>query len=353
MTTDTTTKEDTTKEGTTTKDGADTSADNNEAWRARLAGLTLGKPWKHGGLCQYPLLGSDLGTVRYGLLEAALASGTVTLTETSLGGSVPTLTLTNTGAGCVLLLDGEELLGAKQNRIINTTVLAGPHATLALPVTCVEAGRWQQDTAQFVSGGSLYNARGRQQKVAEVSESLARSGRAESDQSRVWADIGGKLERLAVSSPTAALHDITERYGSDLRSYTDALARPLPGQVGSVFALGREIVGLDLFDQAQTLAALLPKLTASYALDALEEVWAEAPPPISVVQAWLSRAALAGSETHPAVGLGEDRRLTGSNLSGAALEYEGVVLHLSLFASAGASSPPHTRLSRPSQRRRH
>ncbi len=329
-------------------------------WQARLGNLEIGKPKKHGGLCVYPLLGADLGRTAYTLLEEALAAGTVTIKEESIGGSVPTLTLTNTGGECVFLLDGEELLGAKQNRIVNTSVLAGPHCTLALPVTCVEAGRWRQDTAQFSSGGSHYNARGRQRKVAEVSASLARSGRPLSDQSRVWSDISGKLARLAVPSPTAALHDITERYGADLGAYADALSEAVPGQIGAVFALGREIVGADVFDRPRTLAGLLPKLAASYALDALEETSTDAPPPALVVAAWLASAARADARVHPAVGLGRDLRLSGPKLSGAALEYAGVAAHQSLFAASEDHSSealpgtvrPATRIARPSVRRR-
>lgn len=329
-------------------------------WQARLENLEIGRPKKHGGLCVYPLLGTDFGRTAYTLLEEALAAGSVTIQEESVGGSVPTLTLTNTGLDCVFLLDGEELLGAKQNRIVNTSVLAGPHSTLALPVTCVEAGRWRQDTAAFASGGSHYNARGRQCKVAEVSASLARSGRADSDQSRVWNDIGGKLRRLAVPSPTAALHDITERYQADLSAYADALSEAVPGQIGAVFALGREIVGADLFDRPRTLAGLLPKLAASYALDALEETSADAPPPVPVVASWLENAARAETRSHPAVGWGRDLRLSGPKLSGAALEYAGVAVHLSLFAAAeirpGEDLPgtvrPATRIARSSVRRR-
>ena len=323
-------------------------------WQARLADLEIAKPIKHGGLCVYPLLGADLGRLHYELLEAALVSGTVTIQEESVGGSVPILKLVNTGAECVFLLDGEELLGAKQNRIVNTSVLAGPHSILSLPVTCVEAGRWRQDTAEFASGGSHYNARGRQQKVAEVSASLARSGRAESDQGRVWGDISGKLQRLAVPSPTAALHAVTEHYETDLSAYANALSRPLPGQIGAVFALGREIVGADLFDRPGTLTGLLPKLAASYALDALEETGTNAPPPVSVVAAWLARAAYADAKIHSAVGLGRDLRLSGPKLSGAALECEGTAIHLSLFAAAGNTSNGGrsvTRIARPSVRR--
>ena len=174
-------------------------------------------------------------------------------------------------------------------------------------MTCVEAGRWRQDTARFASGGSHYNARGRQKKVAEVSASLARSGRAEADQNRVWSDIEGKLARMAVAAPTNALHEVTRTYANDLEAYGAALGTPLPGQVGALFALGRDLIGLDCFDQTRTLAALLPKLVASYALDALEERTTDAAPPASVAATgwprWKAEAAAGCREAdirHPA-----------------------------------------------------
>ncbi len=326
-------------------------------WQARLAGLTVGTPRRHGSLCVYPLLGdTQIGTQganAYCLLEEALLAGTLTVEETELGGTVPILRLTNTGAERVLLLDGEELVGAKQNRIVNTTVLVDAHTTLSLPVTCLEAGRWRQDTARFASNGSHYNARGRQKKVAEVSEALARSGRADADQNRVWSDIDDKLSRMAVPAPTNALHEVTRTYAGDLQAYQNALAAPMPGQVGALFALGRDLIGLDCFDQSRMLAALLPKLVASYALDALEERTPEAAPPVPVAEGWLTMLAGAEAVRHAAVGLGEDVRLSGPRMAGAALEYEGAALHLSAFAASGPArgASPATRMARPSVRR--
>jgi hypothetical protein len=40
------------------------------------------------------------------------------------------------------LLDGEELIGAKQNRALNLTILAPAKQVIVIPVSCVEAGRW-------------------------------------------------------------------------------------------------------------------------------------------------------------------------------------------------------------------
>src|SRR6476619_4510841 len=65
----------------------------------------------------------------YLTLDEALARRSAHIAEVSEGGSVPELKFVNDGELPVLLLDGEELLGAKQNRVINLTILAPAHQT--------------------------------------------------------------------------------------------------------------------------------------------------------------------------------------------------------------------------------
>jgi hypothetical protein len=105
-----------------------------------LCDLIPGAPVTHGALTVFPLLAGE--RPEPGWLTLAEAGEAVTIEEVSEGGDVPTLRLTS-AAGCpVLLLDGEELIGAKQNRILNTTVLVAAHSHLTIPVSCVEQGRW-------------------------------------------------------------------------------------------------------------------------------------------------------------------------------------------------------------------
>ena len=67
---------------------------------------------------------------RYITLRQALGEGLAVITEVSEGGSVPELCVVNTGDARILVLDGEELRGAKQNRVLSTAILIDGHSTL-------------------------------------------------------------------------------------------------------------------------------------------------------------------------------------------------------------------------------
>lgn len=134
----------------------------------------------------------------------ALAGGCAGITEASELGSVPELRFVNDCDVPVLLLDGEELVGAKQNRILNLSVLAPVGKSIVIPVSCVEAGCWRSQSAEFASASRAHFAAGRARKTAQVSESLRRSGRRVSDQVAVWSDISDKVFRMDALSKTGA-----------------------------------------------------------------------------------------------------------------------------------------------------
>src|SRR5690606_16547180 len=93
------------------------------ALSAPASRLSLGAPQSFRGLVAVPLV--DRAATPSGLLtlDEALASGAAEVTEVSEAGAVLHLRLLNRGAGQLFLLDGEELAGAKQNRILNLSLL--------------------------------------------------------------------------------------------------------------------------------------------------------------------------------------------------------------------------------------
>ena len=132
----------------------------------------LGDPVEHRGVVIAPLFPLRDPRARYITLDAALARG-LTITETSEAGDVPELTVANPLAENVLLYDGAELVGAKQNRILNVTVLVAAGSTLRIPVSCTEQGRWRSVSKSFSPAPHIVNAELRRRKAAALAAVVA------------------------------------------------------------------------------------------------------------------------------------------------------------------------------------
>jgi len=309
-----------------------TEEDIMEIIRQTLAGIEVGTPVSFRELTLFPLLGPEVATPPdYATLDEALAGGWARVTELSAAGSVPELRFVNEGDRAVFMLDGEELVGAKQNRVLNLTILAPAGKTLVIPVSCVERGRWAAVSRQFASSPSSLYARARMLKMRQVSVCMENAGGRRSDQGALWDEIAACSERLGVHSPTGAMAHIYEQAAPRIEDYVRAF-EALPNQVGALFAFNGRLFGLDLFDHPKTLARLLPKLVRSYALDALDapkQSFQE--PPVQAASDLLAEVADCRAQAFDAVGAGEDVRLHGPHLTGAALIAERRIVHLSAF----------------------
>ena len=236
---------------------------------ATLKPLTLGTPQVFQNLALFPLLNGAETRADYSMLADALKGGQVRVTEVSAGGVVPELLLDNASPGRVLLLDGDELVGAKQNRVLNITILVGANQKIVIPVSCVERGRWSARSSEFRSEDRMMFAKGRASKMAQVSRSIRESGTRHSDQRAVWDAVDAKTTLFQAAAPTGAMSDVYDHVAGDVRDYRVAF-QAVPRQVGAVFALDGRPVGLELFDASATFASTLGRLVESYALDAIE-----------------------------------------------------------------------------------
>ena len=234
-----------------------------------LSSVEFGPPVHVKNLSMFPILVGSEQPAGYFTLDEALAHGWAKVTEVSDSGSVPTLRVTNAGAKPVLIMDGEELVGAKQNRIVNLTILVAAKSTIEIPVSCVEAGRWGGRNRHFATAPRAHYAAARAQKLACVNRSMNLDGSRFTDQGAIWHDIEAKAERFCAMSETSAMDSMYEAAGASLAEFEEGL-QPLERQAGALFAINGVIVGLDLFDSPATWRKLMPKLVHSYGLDALD-----------------------------------------------------------------------------------
>jgi hypothetical protein len=325
-----------------------------EEIRSFLDTVKVGPSQSHQNLSIFPLMGPDAGPPDFLTLEEALTGGSVRISEVSESGHVPELRLVNDSPKAVLVVDGEELVGAKQNRIVNATFLIGGHATVVIPVSCVEEGRWSYRSPVFDSGEKVMHASLRRDHQKAVAERLADGRGYESDQGMIWRALSSKAARMSVHSRTGAMADLFQASRDRLDDFIGAF-RLVDCQLGAAFGLNGQVVGLECFLHQATFQKFFHKLVKSYALDALDfqapeghPIHAEEDP-----RAFVEAVKAAEARVYPAIGLGRSVRFEGAGVFGAALVHEGKVLHLNAFArdKVGAGSR-EVRFQRFSQRRK-
>lgn len=322
--------------------------------------LRLGAPLAEGSLCILPLESEAKVKARYVLLDQAISRGTLTISEVSDAGSVPYLQAVNKGPWPVLIFDGEELVGAKQNRIANATLLVNVGTTV-LPVSCVEQGRWSHRTQAFASGTyashpSLRLAKERQVRERSMAEARrremerrpaepqfeaqhTRAQRFMADQGQVWDEVARTSRKLGSDSPTMAMADAYETGKRDLDNALRAFESSLPeNAVATMIFVGGKFVCLDMLQPAKRLALLYPKLLRGYGLEALLQGGAtpkDFDPESSALRIF-AEVAGARVEEQPAADLGYDLRLESKRVSGSALVWQDELIQISVFPRVAA-----------------
>jgi len=326
----------------------------NEIVAGHFARLALGEAQTYRNIVVFPVLGPEAGAAPYLTLGEALAGHCLTVTEVSDGGSVPELKVISQSDRPILLLDGEELVGAKQNRVLNTTILLKERAETKIPVSCVEQGRWSYASAHFADSGAVMSRKSRASKVRSVSESLVAGAHYSSDQGEVWREVAALQNSAGVAAPTHAMQDVFKARAAELEAATRVFT-PTGDQTGLFVVIDGEVAGFDLIAHADAYAKLHPKLLRSYLIDALLE-----PKPSAVevakaaaaAQVFLHEAAGSDEKAFESIGYGRDYRYQKPGLAGSALVHDDRLVHAAFFRLPKGESANGTMASLRQRRRR-
>lgn len=314
-----------------------------------LAGVEVGDGMHHENLTVFPLFwcteqveeasgevpkAPGGGSVRYQLLSEALDGKEAVVEEVSEAGEVPFLGVKNNGGTPILIPEGEILMGAKQNRVVNLTVLVAAKTSFKLPVSCVEQGRWHYSSREF-RPAAFAHPKLRNLKVKSAQQSRRVMGLAMADQGGVWDEVGEHLEDLSAASPTRDFVASFDATPKRMERYREKIELP-EGACGFVAARQGEIVGLDLFDKPETMRKLWARMADAYFLEATRERGETAAIPKAAAERFVKEVAEHLEETHPQPELGIEFEITDEKLSGSALFYDGAVCHLSAFHSPSA-----------------
>jgi hypothetical protein len=298
-----------------------------------LDGIELGEPTTVGRIGLVPLFNTTVAvSIPYIALRTALEGGVFLIEESHESGTVGQIKVTNKGASPVLLLDGEELAGAKQNRVLNTTILVPANRTIPIPVSCTEQGRWSYVSTRFEESLSVAPPRVRRSNQYAVAESLRVSGRFAGNQSEVWSRVQEISDEAAVHSSTSAMRDVFKERLPALDEVTSKF--PVrANQIGLVAVADDEVMGFDVVTRPEVYELLHVKLVRSYVLDASlrRETTAQQGDVMRCARDFIQSTPNCSESRHESVGLGYDYRYIGTGIVGSALAHKTDMIHCAFF----------------------
>ena len=166
----------------------------------------------------------------------------------------------------LLILDGEAIKGAKQNRIAEKSVIIPPFSSEVIPVNCVEKNRWNYtESAEFSKSEFVLNP-----KTRETKANLMKNNLADSIQSEVWSQIDNLSEKLDSKSYTNDLGEILDksRFSADFDYFDKLSDKEFNGYI--VQGAGRSFV--EVFFSEKTCKSNVKKSLNGWLADADENV---------------------------------------------------------------------------------
>ena len=305
----------------------------DETFAQALQNLEISGPVSHGLLHIFPLQRDIHAEQDISLLKDALKARTLRIEELHEACSVPELHVVNEGNMQVLILEGDELIGGKQNCVVNSSVLVAAGSDLTLPLSYIERGPWSYRSRAFSQGTGSTHLALRRLETKSVRDYRRRGSGHRRDQRAVWREVDRRARLHRAASPTHTLQDSRFRLSERLDAF-EKLARDLPeGTCGVVVAIGERLVLLEVLAGPRTFARAFRKLLSGYAFETvgLDRPYGTPDPP--AVRSFIEAAAKGTLEEHQAVGAGRDVRFEKGGISGYALIGEEGVLHAAALAA--------------------
>lgn len=276
-----------------------------------------------------------VNTIDYISGASAMAKNYIEVKEISQSGSVNNLVVENNSDKFVFLSDGDILSGAKQNRVLNTSVFLSPNSKKLIPVSCVESGRWHSVSSTFNSTDYSSPINLRAIKAKQVNKNLENEQGYYSDQNEVWNMVKSYCKDSAVDSATQNLSDVFEIKKSNIEAFNKPLQASERANGLSIF-IKKELLSIEVFNRTDIYKEYFSKILKGVSAEAYylkEEVEklqeTEARYKTNVFFDELGNRVY---KEFPAAGTGTEKRYSSDDFSGFALEYEGHLIHLAMLS---------------------
>jgi hypothetical protein len=278
---------------------------------------------------QFESAGKD--SSEYITFSKALERNEIEVKEVSESGSVNNLFVINRSEYFVFFMDGDVLSGAKQNRVLNASVLLYPGSKTNVPVSCIESGRWRYSSPVFTGSDYCAPAFMRSSKASNVKDNLETSGSFKSDQREVWRRVGVVLSRQNVKSGTSDLSEVYTRKRQAFKSQTDNFICNDSSNGFAVF-LENRILSVDVFNRSDACKEYFHKILRGVAMEItpgntsagnLDREKAS-----STLASLLNSINDMKQDLHQSVGAGTEKRFGDNAYTGFELSFEDKLVHL-------------------------
>lgn len=289
---------------------------------------------KHKRLSIVQFASSEQNTFQYISGPAAIAKEFIEVREISITGSVNNLELVNLSDKYVFFMDGDILVGAKQNRVLNTSVFVAPNSKINLPVSCVEQGRWRSISDKFRPSDYISPDTIRAKKLKAVTKNL-KIGRGHfADQGEVWDTVNEFSEHLESFSESSDLTDIMNKRRESLDSFIDKF--PLNEKAnGLAIFTDNSPLSIDLFNRTDIYQEYFPKRLRSAATEVFnlkdkENTITESEANFKTLNLF-DEIEKQKFTLHDGVGVGKEKRYDNDKFVAMELSYNNHLIHFTLL----------------------
>jgi len=263
--------------------------------------------------------------------DAAIKEKKIEVMEISESGSVNNINILNHSKDFVFFMDGDILVGAKQNRVLNTSVLLFPESKTNIPVSCIESGRWRYSGTRF--SGSDYSAplQMRSAKAHQVKKNLEMKEAYEADQGIMWRRVRDYEKSYNAFSETSNLSDIYDSNKDNFESFIKIFECEKDANGIAVF-MKNKLLSLDFFNRTDIFNGYFPKILKGAAMEAYsmkdtEKSMEEAEAKYKALD-FFDKFDTMKIDIHKGVCAGEERRFETEELTGFELVYNDNLIHL-------------------------
>ena len=215
-----------------------------------------------GGLKLYPVTyEKNLSNKNINFIDDSFDRSEIEAFETSSEGVVTQIGVKNNSQSYVMILDGEGISGAKQNRISQTTIVLNPFSETIIPVNCIERGRWSYSAGRNFNKSDYSISPKMRDRKAEILKNKENHRL----QGAIWDEIDELSGKFNTRSVTDDLGEVLD-YASRENNFQD-IDNLLNEQCNGYIVFGTERPFIELFGNDRSRKHYMKKNIKSWVAD--------------------------------------------------------------------------------------